>query len=778
MIRKLVAACAILLTVALQPVITQASISSDQSQSGRYIVRLADEINPSDFLATRGSNISDRVIYTEAINGFVGTMTSSQATTLRSSRDVVSVEPDYQIQTSATQTVGVPGILDGKLPWGLDRIDQRATIGDNSYTYGTDGTGVTAYVIDTGIRATHEQFASPSRVVGGWSWMANASNFPVTACTTPPTGAIAPSVFDVYTPSDVGLTDNHGHGTHIAGTIGGTATGVAKGATMVAVRALNSCGLATAAIALQAIEWVIANHVSGPAVANMSFGVTKPGGPITTFEAAVLNMIADGITVVAAAGNGDQNGVAEDACTVLPASAAGVISVGASDQDDKEASFSNYGTCVDIFAPGVLILSASNSSNVAYALRSGTSMAAPHVVGVVARLLDCDPTLTPSEVFTRLSNRSTLSSIRYLSPAHSPASPNVLLYGSAPSSAEAPCRPRISSSVPAAKAVTISWPVSADNNGSPITAYTVTLTPGDATCSTLELVCSFANLNGGVNYTYTLVATNAIGTSKILAGSFVPLGISAPTAPQTVAAVAAEKSATVSWTAPLSVNGSPISAYTVTLTPGDATCSTLELSCVFTGLLAGTTYTASVTATNAAGVGVIATATVIPTAQPAAITKVRTVLGNQSVEIALVDGNTSETVYTASTQGGKSCVLDTILMSCKIKGLKNGKSYVFTVNGATSTVTVLSMFVTDSLVVGGIQEKITSMKRARTSKLTQVITTQSTGKKTWKVIKGGCSLTATMLKASAKAGVCKLRVAVAKTSKFPQMQKTWAITIK
>ena len=186
MIRKLVAACAILLTVALQPVITQALMSSDQSQSGRYIVRLAYEINPTDFLASRGDNISDRIIYTEAINGFVGTMTSSQAVTLRSSRDVISVEPDYQIQTSATQTVGVPGILDGKLPWGLDRIDQRSTIGDNSYTYGTDGTGVTAYVIDTGIRATHEQFGSPSRVVGGWSWMANASNIPVTACTPSP----------------------------------------------------------------------------------------------------------------------------------------------------------------------------------------------------------------------------------------------------------------------------------------------------------------------------------------------------------------------------------------------------------------------------------------------------------------------------------------------------------------------------------------------------------------------------------------------------------------
>ena len=776
MIRRLVAACAILLTVALQPVVTQASMSSGQSQSGRYIVRLADEINPTDFLTTRGDNISDRIIYTEAINGFVGTMTSSQAVTLRSSRGVISVEPDYQMQTSATQTVGIPGILGGKLPWGLDRIDQRATIGDNSYTYGTDGTGVTTYVIDTGIRATHEQFSSPSHAVGGWSWMANASNFPVTACATPPAGAIAPSIFDVYTPSDVGLTDNHGHGTHIAGTIGGVATGVAKGATMVAVRALNSCGLATAAIALQAIEWVIADHVSGPAVANMSFGVTKPGGAMKTFEAAVLNMIADGITVVAAAGNGDQNGVAEDACTVLPASAAGVISVGASDQDDKEASFSNYGTCVDIFAPGVLILSASNSSNVAYALRSGTSMAAPHVVGVVARYLQGNSIATPQQVWDWMSANATYCAVTNYSQTRLNNSLSRLIQMDA--APGLPCEPQnITLNVEGVEAV-FNWTQPPGSNGSPLIESSVTLSAEIPKCVTTLTTCTFSGLVKGFEYSAVLLSKNSIGESKKVTLKFTPPGISAPTVPQTVTAVAAEKSATVSWAAPRSVNGSPISAYTVTLAPGDATCSTLELSCVFTGLLAGTTYTASVIATNAAGASVVATATVIPTAQPAAITKVRTVLGNQSVEIALVDGNTSETAYTASTQGGKSCVLDTILMSCKIKGLKNGKSYVFTVKGATTTVTVLSMFVTDSLVVGGIQEKTTSMKRAKTSKLTQVITTQSTGKKTWKVIKGGCSLTATMLKASAKAGVCKLRVSVAKTSTFPQMQKTWAITIK
>ena len=770
MIRKLVTACAILLTVALQPVITQALMSSDQSQSGRYIVRLADEINPTDFLASRGDNISDRIIYTEAINGFVGTMTSSQATTLRSSRGVISVEPDYQVQTSATQTVGIPGILGGKLPWGLDRIDQRATIGDNSYTYGTDGTGVTAYVIDTGIRATHEQFGSPSRVVGGWSWMANASNFPVTACTTPPTGAVAPSVFDVYTPSDVGLTDNHGHGTHIAGTIGGAATGVAKGATMVAVRALNSCGSATAAIILQAIEWVIANHVSGPAVANMSFGVTTDNR-MTTLEVAVLNMITDGITVVAAAGNETLT-----TCNVIPASVAGVISVAASDRVDKEAFFSNYGTCVDIFAPGVSILSASKGSNVAYAENSGTSMAAPHVVGVVARYLQGNSIATPQQVWEWMSANATYCAVTNYSQTRLNNSLSRLIQMDA--APGLPCEPQnVTLSVEGVEA-TFNWTQPPGSNGSPLIESSVTLSAEIPKCVTTLTTCTFSGLVKGFEYSAVLVSKNSIGESKKVTLKFTPPGISAPTVPQTVAAVAAEKSATVSWTAPLSINGSPITAYTVTLAPGGATCSTLELSCIFTGLLGGTEYTASVTATNAAGASVIATATVIPTAQPAAITKVRTVLGNQSVEIALVDGNTSETVYTASTQGGKSCVLDTILMLCKIKGLKNGKSYVFTVNGATSTITVLSMFVTDSLVVGGIQEKITSMKRTKTSKLTQVITTQSTGKKTWKVIKGGCSLTATMLKASAKAGVCKLRVAVAKTSKFPQMQKTWAIAIE
>ena len=772
MIRKLVTACAILLTVALQPVITQALMSSDQSQSGRYIVRLADEINPTDFLASRGSSISDRIIYTEAINGFVGTMTSSQAVTLRSSRDVISVEPDYQIQTATTQTVGVPGYLLGKLPWGLDRIDQRATIGDDSYTYGTDGTGVTAYVIDTGIRATHEQFGSPSRVVGGWSWMATESNIPVTACTpspfTPP--AINPSDFDVYTPSDVGLTDNHGHGTHIAGTIGGAATGVAKGATMVAVRALNSCGLATAAIILQAIEWVIANHVSGPAVANMSFGVTTEVR-MTTLEVAVLNMITDGITVVAAAGNETLT-----TCNVIPASVAGVISVAASDRVDKEAFFSNYGTCVDIFAPGVSILSASKGSNVAYAENSGTSMAAPHVVGVVARYLQGNPIATPQQVWDWMSANATYCAVTNYSQTRLNNSLSRLIQMDA--APGLPCEPQnVTLSMEGVGAV-FNWTQPPGSNGSPLIESSVTLSAEIPKCVTTLTTCTFSGLVKGFEYSAVLVSKNSIGESKKVTLKFTPPGISSPTVPQTVAAVAAEKSATVSWTAPLSVNGSPITAYTVTLAPGGATCSTLELSCIFTGLLAGTTYTASVTATNAAGASVVVTATVIPTAQPAAITKVRTVLGNQSVEIALVDGNTSETVYTASTQGGKSCVLDTILMLCKIKGLKNGKSYVFTVNGATSTVTVLSMFVTDSLVVGGIQEKITSMKRAKTNKLTQVITTQSTGKKTWKVIKGGCSLTATMLKASAKAGVCKLRVAVAKTSKFPQMQKTWAIAIE
>ena len=502
----------------------------------------------------------------------------------------------------------------------------------------------------------------------------------------------------------------------------------------------------------------------------MSFGVTTDNR-MTTLEVAVLNMITDGITVVAAAGNETLT-----TCNVIPASVAGVISVAASDRVDKEAFFSNYGTCVDIFAPGVSILSASKGSNVAYAENSGTSMAAPHVVGVVARYLQGNPIATPQQVWDWMSANATYCAVTSYSQTRLNNSLSRLIQMDA--APGLPCEPQnVTLSMEGVGAV-FNWTQPPGSNGSPLIESSVTLSAEIPKCVTTLTTCTFSGLVKGFEYSAVLVSKNSIGESKKVTLKFTPPGISAPTVPQTVAAVAAEKSATVSWTAPLSVNGSPITAYTVTLAPGGATCSTLELSCIFTGLLAGTTYTASVTATNAAGASVIATATVIPTAQPAAITKVRTVLGNQSIEIALIDGNTSETVYTASTQGGKSCVLDTILMLCKIKGLKNGKSYVFTLNGATSTVTVLSMFVTDSLVVGGIQEKITSMKRAKTNKLTQVITTQSTGKKTWRVIKGGCSLTATMLKASAKAGVCKLRVAVAKTSKFPQMQKTWAIAIE
>ncbi len=682
---------AILLAMVCQPVISEASMLPNSNKNSRYIVQLVDGTNPTDFLAGLSDSISEIHVHTEAINGFTGRMTTLQAKLLRSSLNVVSVESDYIIQTSATQTAGPVGIGSGTVPWGLDRLDQRTKTLDNSYTYGTDGTRVTAYVIDTGIRATHQEFGTPSRVVGGWSYLSNASNFPSISC-TPAAGAlvpVAPSNFDVYTPADVGLTDNHGHGTHIAGTIGGATTGIAKNVTMVAVRALNSCGSTSAAVGLQAIEWVIANHVSGPAVANMSFGLTGTSSSLTN---AVLNLIADGVTVVAAAGNGS-NGVPADACSVLPASATDVISVAASDIDDKETSFTNYGSCVDIFAPGHQILSASHitSSNifsdVDYSFSSGTSMAAPHVTGVVARLLDCVSTLTPAEVWLRLKSRATPLVMTYVSPLHSPASPDVFLYASLPAIAEAPCSPRTVSATPEPRAVTISWPASVEDNGSSITAYTVALTPGGQTCSTLELSCSFA------------------------------------------------------------------------------------------GLQAGTTYTVTVTATNAAGASMAVTTTAIPTGQPAALTKISTSLGNQWIKITLVDGDTTDTVYTASTRGGKACIIRRVTKSCRIKDLKNGSSYAVTVSGATSTATVPSMLTVRSLIVGGIQQKVSKIKRGKTLKLAQVMTTQSTGKKSWKITKGTCSITTTILRASPKSGVCRLRVTVAKTSKFPSMVSVLAFDV-
>jgi subtilisin family serine protease len=247
-----------------------------------------------------------------------------------------------------------------------------------TYTYDATGTGVTAYIIDTGIRFSHNEF-----------------------------GNRATSGFDAV---DGGAADDcNGHGTHVAGTVGGSTYGVAKGVKLIAVRVLSCSGSGSNAGVIAGIDWVTADHQPGqPAVANMSLG----GGASTALDAAVNRSIAAGVTYAIAAGNGNQAGRAQDACNYSPARVPGAITVGATDKTDTKTSWSNYGNCVDFFAPGLGITSAWYNSNTATNTISGTSMATPHVAGVAALYLQSHSSETPTQVRNALYAATTKSIVK------------------------------------------------------------------------------------------------------------------------------------------------------------------------------------------------------------------------------------------------------------------------------------------------------------------------------------------------------------------------------
>ena len=350
---------------------------------GQYIVVFRDDVADVRGKAAekaRGVGAGVAVVYERALRGFAGPMSDAAAARLRGDPEVAYVEQD--------QVVSIDATTQADATWGLDRIDQASLPLSTTYTYTGTGSGVVAYIIDTGIRTTHGE------VVGR-----------------------ATRGFDAFTDGQAG-NDCNGHGTHVAGTVGGATYGVAKAVNLVAVRVLDCGGSGSNSGVIKGMDWVAADAATKTAtraVANMSLG----GGFSQATNDAIARLTAANVFVAVAAGNSSQ-----DACRSSPASAPSATTVAASTRDDARASYSNWGSCVDLYAPGSGITSAWYQSDVQLNTISGTSMASPHVAGVGALYRAANPGASPAAVDAAIKAAATQGKIT----GNRRGTPNLLLF--------------------------------------------------------------------------------------------------------------------------------------------------------------------------------------------------------------------------------------------------------------------------------------------------------------------------------------------------------------
>ncbi|KUM11381.1 serine protease [Acinetobacter calcoaceticus] len=348
----------------------------------QYIVILNKDAGlPTDFAQNIAKQHGGKILqsYDTVLKGFAIYLPDTAATAfveaMKKNPQVISVENDTVMKIDVTNQ--------SNPDWGLDRVDQKALPLNSTYSYSQTGSGTTAYIVDTGILSSHQQFSG--RVQAGYTAISDGN----------------------------GTTDCNGHGTHVAGTVGGGAYGIAKNVSLVPIRILGCDGSGASSNVIAGLDWILKNGKK-PAVVNMSLG----GDASASLDSAVENLFNNGYVMVVAAGNSNT-----DACNSSPARVSKAITVAATDNTDTRASYSNYGSCVDIFAPGSQINSAWIGSNTATKVLNGTSMATPHVAGVVAEMLQSAPTATPQTISTNLVNQASSNVVKNPS-----GSPNRLLY--------------------------------------------------------------------------------------------------------------------------------------------------------------------------------------------------------------------------------------------------------------------------------------------------------------------------------------------------------------
>jgi subtilisin family serine protease len=629
--------------------------------------------------------------------------------------------------TSSPQTVGPQN---GALSWGLDRIDQRTVVSSSaSYDFSEDGGGVTAYVLDSGVNASHPEFGG--RVKEGWSYRSSSTalssyrnalaayatdpNTGIRPCTDNGTYAANPTAFDNPSSVDVAdkaMTDNDGHGTHVAGIIGGDTTGVAKSVTIIPVRSLDSCGNGTRTMILEALTWIQNHHVTGQkAILNLSIGFDSQ---VTSVDNAIIAIMNKGVVVVAAAGN-----EATSACNNTPASTPGTISVGSSANDtsaspfvDRESYFSNFGQCVDIFAPGSSISSTysflSGVTNT-YATQSGTSMAAPFIGGAVARYLQLqdiapDSFVTgPTAAWTWLLGNATQNAIAPFNTARTQQSPNRLLY-------VLPSAVRVEQLQVAAavNSAVVSW-----QNPQPNTTYVARATPGNASCTAVTVSsCTITGLVGGTSYVVSTVASNVNGKGAA-SRTVTPTSVEVPTVP----------------VAPV--------VPTVPVVPETPTKQVIAVA-----------------------------------PRPPEIVTLSIL--NRSIELSWLAVVSSSPVTYVVTSSDGITVCTTTATSCVVQGLANGKEYSFSVLAQSAA--GISNASVGIVARPGFRVIKTVAARKSQPLLSGFVRSVSTGKRTWSE-QGPCSIKGTRLVTPKKKSTCVIRLRVAKTKKYPAMSTRVTIVV-